>query len=216
MENLSREEMFVIENVKKSRALTNKLRASRSLSAPGSQYLVKTETVGLRLCPMHGDKEDKPQRVTTDKYWVLSGSPESPRLVRSNSDSWGRAHRYIGDYSQGRGRPRHRVQSSTQTVRDWRDDQQGQTRYHKQKINYYLLHPQKDCEGEEEDTLDKNKEHMTSKNNRTSPGDAGVSSEIFHSKQKGILKSPRKQNQKSNRKVVFVEDVNKKVHYGRN
>jgi len=207
--------------------LTNKLRASRSLSAPGSQYLVKTETVGLRLCPRHGDKEDKPQRVTTDKYWVLSGSPECPRLVRSNSDSWGRAHRYIGDYSQGRGRPRHRVQPCTQTVRDWRDDQLGQDRYHKhdqlgqdryhkQKINYDLLHPQKDYEGEEGDTIDKNKLHIPSNNNRTTPVDAGVSTEIFHSKQKGILKSPRKQNQKSNRKVVFLEDVKKKVHYGRN
>ena len=98
------------------------------------------------------------QRVTTDKYWVLSGTPEAPRLVRSNSDSWGKAHKYIGDYSQGRGRPRHRTQLC-------------QDKYHKQKMNYHSLHPHKmkDYEGEEGDKIIKSNQHLIAKNNTATP-----------------------------------------------
>merc|ERR1711892_1470339 len=96
-ENSIRRKPFA--DINQNSHLNSRERTSRKTFLPGPQYVIKTETVGVKNCPVHGK----------EKFTVLgksSGPLAAPSLIRRNSINLGRIKPVKSNFNQSNGRPK--------------------------------------------------------------------------------------------------------------
>merc|ERR1711892_1515908 len=96
-------------DIKQNRDLSNKERPSRKTSLP--QYLIKTETVGKKNCPVHGEEK-------LSAFGKSSGPLGAPSLIRRNSINLGRINTVKCNSNISNRRPKHSTNLPKNHIQD--------------------------------------------------------------------------------------------------